>query len=199
MEFSEDIRIRAIGNLLQYYRSDLEYIRNFRCFREGRIESCDYLRKTPGGFQAFINEYRVARNVEKEKMRHLLSRVLSWVQSPHSDDVDALAESIKSMTFQKTMTSLASKILYLNNPTKIVPCDNRNRRALGLKENKYKLFASAVSQLCEEKRLSLLEWLAPVMPYLTAIESDFREEVKDLETIRVNRFIDKLLWEKGAL
>ena len=113
MEFSDKTIIRAIGNLLQYYESDLNHMRNFKLFKEGSIKLDIYLSKKPGMFQSFINEFRVARNLNKGNRRDLLAKVYSWIHSSKADDVDALAESIKNMTFQKTMISLSSKILFL--------------------------------------------------------------------------------------
>jgi len=198
MEFSDKIRIQAIGNLLQYYESDLEYFKRFKLFREGRIKPKMYLSKNPGMFQAFINEYRVARNVKASKRHDLLVKIRKWVKKKKADDVDALAESIKNMTFQKTMISLSSKILFLNNPARIVPCDRLNRMALGLeKEKEYSAFDAKIQKLREEQRSLFQEWLLPVMRYLITIESGFSGELKDVETIRLNRFIDKLLWVKG--
>jgi len=201
MEFSENIQIRAIGNLLQYYASDLEYICNFKRFKESPIEPYIdiYKKNNPGLFQAFINEFRVARNVKEGKRRDLLVKIHRWVHSPKADDVDALAESIKNMTFQKTMISLSSKILFLNNPARIVPCDRLNRRALGLeKEKNYRAFDAKIQKMREEQRSLFQEWLLPVIMYLNKIESGFSGELKDFETIRMNRFIDKLLWMKGS-
>jgi hypothetical protein len=49
-----------------------------------------------------------------------------------------------------------------------------------------------------DKHLSeIAAWLAPVEEYLTLVESGFHNEIESLGAIRVNRFVDKLLWVKG--
>ena len=197
MEFHEKTRIKAIGNLLQYYESDLVYIRNFRRFREGRIEGPSYLSTRPGTFRSFLNEYRVARNRKRGETESLLSTILDWVKSPRADDVDGLAKMIRNVTFEKTMTSLASKILFLNNPSVIVPCDSLNRAALGLKLNEYGIFRSRMEAVRDKHLSEIAAWLAPVEEYLTLVESGFHNEIESLGAIRVNRFVDKLLWVKG--
>ena len=56
MQITELDEIKALGNLLQYYHSDLTYILNFQRFKQKAISESEYLRKTDGSFQSFLNE-----------------------------------------------------------------------------------------------------------------------------------------------
>ena len=48
--------IQALGNLLEYYYSDLNYIRNFHRYKAGKINPSDYLIKAKGSFKTFIKD-----------------------------------------------------------------------------------------------------------------------------------------------
>jgi len=188
--------IKAIGNLLTYYKSDLEYIRNFQSFKKGLIESEKYLTKAPGTFKAFLNEFRIARNIDKTKTSQLLGLTNNWITSQYSDNVDAFAELLKmyNLTHGKTMTSLASKVLFLNNPWKITPLDSRAKQTLGLRNNFYSEYLPLVHEFIKQNQSEIQYYLDSVNQHLTVIETIFKNEVSDLDQIRLNRFVDKILW-----
>lgn len=200
MEINEIIRIKAIGNLLQYYHSDLVYILNFQRYKQNSISRSEYLPKSLGSFQSFLNEFRVARCVRKGMVGCLLDMTIKWVSSSKADDVDSFAAKLrdKKVTHNsKTMTSLASKILFLNNPWIIIPSDTLNNKAVGVRTNKYHDFHAAV---CKEKKINTLQFvesLNPVLEYLYTIEDEFKGELKRIDVIRHNRYIDKMLWILG--
>ena len=131
--------IEVIGNLLISYRRDLNYIKNFNAFKRREISIEEYLDKAEGSFYSFLIDFRVARNVEKEQKENLLKVVYDWVSQDNSDDVDKFALHLRNhkLTHDKTMTSLASKILFLNNPTDILPFDNLVKNTLDIKMNLY--------------------------------------------------------------
>jgi hypothetical protein len=188
--------IKAIGNLLTYYKSDLEYIRNFQLFKEGLIESEKYLTKAPGTFKAFLNEFRIARNIDKTKTSQLLELTNNWIAGQYSDNVDAFAEFLKmdNITHGKTMTSLASKVLFLNNPWKITPLDSRAKQTLGLRNNLYSEYLPLVHEFIKQNQSEIEYYLDSMNQHLTVIETIFKNEVRDLDQIRLNRFVDKILW-----
>jgi len=200
MEINELLRIKALGNLLQYYHSDLTYILNFQRYKQNAILSSKYLLKSPGSFQSFLNEFRIARNVQKHKVAELLNLTMEWVRTNQADDVDKFADKLRKNDLtqkNKTMTSLASKVLFLNNPWVILPCDTLNRRAVGVKTNKYSDFCSAIRDMLKRETLLTDDSLEPVQEYMCAIENEFQGEIDDIGTIRRNRFIDKFLWVHG--
>jgi hypothetical protein len=144
---------------------------------------------------------RVARNVHKEKVIDLLHATITWVHTAQADDVDAFADKLreKGITHdKKTMTSLASKLLFLNNPWAIVPCDTRNRRAVGVATSRYSDFRRAIRHSVEGDLSGISYVLEPVLTFICAIENNFQAEIPDLGLIRQNRFLDKLLWVLGG-
>jgi hypothetical protein len=200
VQINELLRIKALGNLLQYYHSDLTYILNFQMYKQNLILSSKYLLKSPGSFQSFLNEFRVARNVQKHKVAELLNLTTEWVRTNQADDVDEFADKLREENLtqkDKTMTSLASKILFLNNPWDILPCDSLNRRAVGVKTNRYSDFYSATRDTLERETSLSDDYLKPVQGYMRVIENEFKGEIDHISTIRRNRFIDKLLWVRG--
>ena len=203
MDIEELHRIKALGNLIQYYHSDLTYIRNFQLYKQNKQNKNlrnRYLLKSSGSFQNFLNEFKIARNVRKNYVPELLDRTMDWVNTNQADDVDAFANKLREKEItqvNKTMTSLASKILFLNNPWRIFPCDTLNRRAVGVKTNRYSDFCSAHHDLMEREPLLIDHSLEPIQGFILRIEEEFKGKIGDISTIRRNRFIDKLLWVRG--
>lgn len=152
MKIDSFLRIEALGNLLQYYRSDLMYILNFQRYKQNVIPRNKYLEKKSGSFQSFLNEFRIARNVHKQKVPELLDRTMEWVHTNQANDVDRFANTLReeNVTHSKTMVSLASKVLFLNNPTVIVPCDTLTRKAAGTETNTYAEFYNAIQQMLKQ-------------------------------------------------
>lgn len=192
-------QIKAIGNLLTGYRSDLIYIRDFHRYKSHRISKQDYLKKAEGTFKSFIDDFRVARNVEQNKTEQLLLLTLHWVNSKHANDIDAFAQRLcaKGITHGKIMTSLSSKILFLNNPWKIFPIDSIARNKLGMRNNVYADYLPLVHQFRKEKSKMIQECIQSVSTHLSVLEKEFVSEIRDIKTVRINRFIDKLLWTSG--
>jgi len=92
---------------------------------------------------------------------------------------------------------LASKLLFLNNPQTILPFDDYTKKAVGLKENIYAEYKSRLSNFRKQEIEEIKRNLAFIGGYLLVIESEFRDELQDIETVRENRYIDKLLWTIG--
>jgi hypothetical protein len=191
--------IQAIGNLLQYYHSDLTYIFEFHKCKTGEFDFNDYLKKNPGTFRSFINEFKIARNVDKTKTRELLEQTFEWINNEDPNDIDSFAEHLKlnGITHGKKVTSLASKILFLNNPWKILPIDRLGKKAANLSENNYSKYQILIKEFRENKKTEIENYLNSVDQHLNLIESDFERKIRDLKIIRENRFIDKLLWTIG--
>ena len=191
--------IMALGNFLQYYNSDLDYILNFQRFRDYPINSDDQILNLPGTFKSFINEFRVARNVDKTKTKELLELTLKWTKGNDYNNVDDFAELLNEcgITHGKVMTSLASKILFLNDPWSILPIDNLVRKAVDLKGNVYKDYSKKVKVFKSKHQIEIEESLETVKEHTKIIEKPFNGQIRDLKTIRQNRFIDKILWIKG--
>lgn len=192
-------QVQALGNLLQFYHSDLTYIRDFQRYKHGKLDTGYYLSESNGTFKSFINEYRVARNVEKSKTDLLLQLTMQWVKKKNSNYVDDFAKLLKEkgITHGKVMTSLSSKILFLNDPWTILPLDNLAKQAVGLKTNIYSQYLPRVEEFKQKNKREIESCLNSVSKHLKIIENDFNGEIENIEMIRYNRFVDKLLWTIG--
>ncbi|HEY3875699.1 MAG TPA: hypothetical protein VGM92_09495 [Candidatus Kapabacteria bacterium] len=194
------LEVKTIGEFLRFYQTDLEYIANFRRFLNGTISPEKYIEETPGSFYRFLIEFRIIRNLEKDQTKELLQLTKRWCLAKNCDDVDKFALKIKEtgLSHGKTPRSLASKIIFLNNPWNILPIDARGRQTLHQKSkcyyNDYRL---AAKQFVMKEKESLASMLKEITPFLSEIESTVTPVLPRIEVIRENRLIDKLLWVKG--
>ncbi|MDD5134009.1 MAG: hypothetical protein PHP01_01195 [Phycisphaerae bacterium] len=198
MEIKNLEAIESLGHLLAYYKSDLEYIAKFKLFKNNEITAEKYLTENKG-FQKFINEFKVARNIRKERVRDLMIFIKDSKLMEDNGAVDAFAEEIKSLKLtqeDKIMTVLASKIFFLNQPDKIIPMDKFNKKTLGLKGNKYNEFKIRINEFINKNSEILSAYLDNVSNYLVEIEKSVNIKM-DFEKYRINRFTDKYLWAKG--
>jgi hypothetical protein len=192
--------VEALGNLMCYYNSDLNYISYFHDFQNGKITKNEYLCNKESGFQSFLNEYKVARNVKKNKVEEIMLFTKEWVLREDSSVVDNFALALRKKEITqggKTMTSLASKILFLNNPEVVIPIDTLNRSALGEKLNIYADFKIKVNLFISQNQKMIEEYLNKVDPLLSEVELNFKLLEIDFKKYRLTRFVDKLLWTKG--
>lgn len=197
--------IKALGSLLNYYESDLEYIAKFQEVKKDGLNA-DYLNgKSSGSFKAFINEYRVARNISsntdnENNTEKLLEITVDWVKSDDSNNVDGLAAAICKAGItprNRTPVSLASKILMLNNPWEILPMDSLTKDSLKYSGSMYSGFKAKLDMFKHENSVKLKSELVEINEYLMKIESKFKDRLNDIEKIRFNRYVDKTLWVGG--
>ena len=193
MEIKNLDAIESLGHLLAYYKSDLEYIEKFKLFKNNEIKHEEYLTGN-SGFQKFINEFRVARNIRKERVKDLMV----FIRDSELREVDVFAEEIKNkkLTHNKVMTVLASKIFFLNQPDRIVPMDKFNKKTLGLKGNKYDDFKIKLNEFANKNSEILSAYLDTASNFLVQIEKSVNIKM-DFEKYRINRFTDKYLWVVG--
>lgn len=188
--------IQAIGNFLQYYHSDLFYIKNFQDYKNSKISSEEYVKKNTGTFYSFLTEFRVARNFTKGCADKLLKETLIWISSHNADNVDLFAEllSKSDLTRGNITTSLASKILFLNNPWKILPMDTLTRKALHQMDNKYSTYLINLEKYRNNYKSTIDKCLSHTNELAKVAEQDFVGKIINLHILRENRIIDKLLW-----
>lgn len=89
-------QIQAIGNFLTYYRNDLNYIKQFQDFKNGKISAENYIKKDSGSFYSFLIEFRVVRNFPKGTVNELLNETFLWIQNEDFDNVDLFAKNLSS-------------------------------------------------------------------------------------------------------
>lgn len=189
-------QIKAIGNFLLYYSTDLNYIKTFHAFKENLISAEDYVRKGTGTFYSFLAEFKVLRNFKKGTSDMLLRETLMWVKGRNANNVDLFTEklSISGITWGNKTTSLASKVLFLNDPWTILPMDNNTRAAFKQNDNSYTHYIRNLENYRITHSMVIAESLKYIRPLAEIVEQDFIAKIKDLNAIRENRIIDKLLW-----
>lgn len=191
-------QIEAIGHFLAYYKSDLHYINQFQNYKGGNLSSVDYVNRSKGSFYSFLIEYKIVRNLKGGQIHRLLEETTNFIKLCDNSDVDAFALKLSQTDFtgNKVVASLASKILFLNNPCLIIPMDSRARRALGQKANKYDIYNQNLTNFINRNENIVTEMLDYVQPMISVIEKDF-PLLGNKELIAKNRIIDKLLWTTG--
>ncbi|MFS4469813.1 hypothetical protein [Chryseobacterium sp. T20] len=188
----------AIGHFLAYYRSDLFYINEFKKYQTGYISDKDYISRNQGSFYTFLVEFRVVRNFAAGQVQSLLEETTRFIELNSLPNVDefALKLSQTDLTRKKIVTSMASKILFLNNPCSIIPMDSRGRRTLGQKVNIYNIYNQNVYEYITKNENNIREILDYVKPITNIIHQEF-PLLKNIDLIAKNRIIDKLLWTSG--
>lgn len=189
-------QIQAIGNFLQYYYTDMMYIKRFHDHKNLKIPSSEYIMKKSGTFYAFLIEYRVIRNLTQGCADRLLKITSDWVNSKNADNVDLFAERLSKseLTRGHVTTSLASKILFLNNPWKILPMDTLTRKAFKQYDNKYSTYILNLEKYRQSNKSVIEKCIFHTKALASIAEQEFKKEIKDLNIIHENRIIDKLLW-----
>lgn len=191
--------IEAIGNFLSTYHSDLVYFQNFSRLKRGAISIEEYSNGGTGSFHSFLVEFKVIRNITKGSTDELLRETMKWIKGKNADDVDLFAQHLRQtgITRGQTMTSMASKVLLLNNPWKIMPLDSLARRTLNQTENRYIVYADNLLTFRKRNKSTIEMIIDTTAALTTVLESGFQGEMKDLKSIRRNRVTDKLLWTFG--
>lgn len=190
-------QIQALGYFLAFYTTDLSYIDNFQKYKTSPTNP-NYSTKEIGSFYAFLVEFRVIRNISTGATKQILEQTINWVNGSNPDDVDAFAEILlkTGLTHNKTPTSMASKILFLNNPWKIIPMDSLARKTLKQKENIYHMYLKRLENYTNENQLVLEKYEEITNDLVNIIHNDYAG-LKDLNIISKNRMLDKLLWASG--
>jgi hypothetical protein len=192
-------QIQATGNFLISYHNDLNYIKKFRDFKENKISENEYIEKKYGTFYSFLIEFRVARNFSQGMVDKLLEETYSFVNGKYPNDVDLFAENLakSNLTRGKVMASMASKILFLNNPWEIIPMDTLARKTLNQKENKYKTYEKNLEIYREQNKTVIENCIIFTKPLTEIVNKEFENKIENLNKISENRIIDKLLWSIG--
>ncbi|MBF01174.1 hypothetical protein [Flavobacterium coralii] len=189
---------QAIGNFLQYYESDLYYIQQFQRYKSGENTLC-YTEKRKGSFYTFLTEFRVIRNFKEGKTQIILEKTIEWLNyNCNSNDVDSFALKLyeTGITHNKIPVSMASKILFLNDPYNIIPMDRLARLTLNQKENNYSTYQKNLQQFKFEKKQEITKCLEIIMPLIKKINNSYGE-LPYLDKIAEQRIIDKILWVTG--
>ncbi len=192
--------IKAIGSLIAEYHSDLTFISKFQKYKNEQRNYKTYLNEAHG-FQKFVNAFRIARNFEKGKAGILLELTIKYIEGTKNPDVMNFVKFLQnntSITRGKNTVSLASKILFLNSPIEIVPFDRQVMKSLGMRENDYSIFIKKKEVFIKQNNEVIQNCIKEANLLLNKIEKGFeKDKFGDMNIIRENRFIDKLLWVSG--
>jgi len=189
MELTEILKIEAFGNFIATYASDLQHIKTFKFEKdqESRLSK----------FSKFLNEYRVARNVDKNKKDKLLKETEFEFNTPESIDSFAQILKTKRITHSNSiMTSLCSKIAMLKEPQQFIPIDGLAKKAIRYKKNNYQEFNTLAQLKFKDYKPEIIEFLNTYPNLIEPIEKQY-PKLKKIKKIRVNRFYDKILWTAG--
>ena len=194
-------QIQAIGNFLQYYSTDLNYIRKFQDFKKNKLSSEYYVSKDEGTFYSFLIEYRVVRNFMQGATDRLLVETQKWISGENPNNVDLFAERLANsdLTRGNKTTSLASKVLFLNDPWTILPMDINTRGAFKQIDNSYSLYIRNLEKYRKTHSAVIAESMKYINPLAEIVEQDYMGKINDMHIIRENRMIDKLLWSAKQL
>ena len=94
------------------------------------------------------------------------------------------------------MSSMASKILFLNNPWEIIPMDSLARKTLKQNPNNYTIYQTNLEEFKNINKEIIKESIEYTRPLANIIHTEFTE-LDNLDKIFENRMIDKLLWTSG--
>jgi hypothetical protein len=197
--------VEAKGTLLAYYYSDLCYFDAFQKVKKGIISHTEYLdKKQIHSFSRFLWEFRVIRNTnaKEQKVPILLKETVQWCKGEDARDVEAFKMRIRreSLVHNKDMTSLSSKILFLNSPSIIMPYDRFVKKAVDYNLSNYNDFVKAIKQYKLEFAGDIEKLSKQVASDLNRIEKVFLGDSHryiNVSRIRQNRILDKLLWTVG--
>jgi len=197
--YMTNIEVKIVGEFLRNYESDLEYLVCFRRYMRGEIPSKDYSIRGNGSFYNFLTEFRIIRNIVQGGTHQLLDLTKAWCEGPEADEVDAFAQHLSKADISRgaILSSLASKVLFLNNPQQLLPMDALARKALNVRLNSYSAYSTELKTYSQKRQESLTEIMIFLNPIVSSIERSLMSELPEIEKIRLNRLIDKMLWVQG--
>ena len=192
------LKYRAMGFFLAYYERNLEHIYYFQQYINRNPGWQKYRDDRRNSFHRFLIEFRVVRNVKKGQSRRLLRLTENWINQNHPLDVNGFAKRIKraGLSHEKQMVSLASKILFLYKPHKLLPLDSQVKASVKQKANNYEEFARKVKACREDAGYQ--QCLRDAGRYAEKIEERFKGKIAYLPAVRANRMLDIWLWANNG-
>lgn len=189
---------RAKKELKTWYKNDLAYFLEFQRWKSEPDFDTEYQET----LKRFLKEFRVWRCLDKSlpnRCKSLLTSTSKWIKSDDPENVDGFATYLQEngLTHGKKMTSMASKILFMNCPQRVFPIDRFVRKAVGLRTTMYRDYKPLLDEFRHTHWDEIQRGLDEVLGDLLEIEKAYTSEIHDLQTIRQNRYVDKLLWAIG--
>ena len=113
------------------------------------------------------------------------------------DNLAIALEKEKITQDGKIMTSLASKLLFLNDPVNVIIIDTLNRKSVKEKTNNHESFKQKAEEFQQENIEIIQKYLNTADVLLTEVENNFQNLEIDFEQYRKTRYTDKILWTIG--
>lgn len=189
--------IKSIGLFLSIYPDDLVRIERFALYINSKIT----LEAYGNDFFEFLKAYRVARNIRKGYSNELLHLTKEWILNNGKRDATNVQDFATSIQVSQLTPrnrfplSLASKILMLNNPIRIIPFDSQNSKALGVRTSNYALFYKRLMDYKHKNERIISEALNEIDSFVSTIEK--KHSINQIERIRFNRLLDITLWSSA--
>ncbi|MBK8922653.1 MAG: hypothetical protein IPM81_14300 [Saprospirales bacterium] len=107
----------------------------------------------------------------------MLDAAWDWYKKGDSEDADGFADLIKKKLTHGRAISLASKIMFLMNPWKVLPLDSRAKESLDYRGNKYSVFIQKAEQDKKKREKEIRDTLQSISDMLGVIESGFTGKI----------------------
>jgi hypothetical protein len=190
-KISTQIELETLGNFLINYSSDLSYIRAFQNWKLSGYKETNYFDNEEFSLKNFLIEFNLLRFFKKEIHNDLFEKITKYFIQNKEINVDNLAVCLS----EKKKISMASKILFLHSPEKIIIYDKFAKLGVNYKGNSYEEFILNVGVYSKEYQESIKKLTKQIPKSLYDIE----KEILTVSSykIRQNRLIDKLFWTIG--
>jgi hypothetical protein len=199
----DNLKIKIIGNFLYNYESDLKFILEFQKWKSSNYLDENYLGEEKlFGLVSFLKEYKVLRWIKKDQQPEFINLIKMYFIEKSDFNVDELnAFVVKNYSINTNCNfiSLCSKIGMLYNPVKYFPLDRYSKNAIEYKDNNYINFNAKIKDFVQNSEIKefLDEIIIYTLPILTEFESKLVIENFNIESVRENRILDKILWNLG--
>jgi len=181
------------------YYSDLYYFSAFNYLKEEKVNRENLI----GDYEFFIQylkEYNVKRTIEADSNEAAWETFKSIAKKDLNPQwIDQLADKEFRLLhpLKKLNTSVSSKLGMLHFPQKIIPLDRFNKDAINYREREYQGFMKHIEEFKKDKASDIENLMISIKERAIKIETIFDKQLDQIELIRYNRALDKLLLQIG--
>ena len=192
------IIVKAIGNFLMNYESDLNYIKKFQEWKIDNYSSNKYIQeKEEYGLFNFLTEFKVYKGFTNEQRNLINQKIKKNLLKISTFNVD---EFSKKIVLDKNLESMASKVAMLYDPVSFLPLDRYAKYACfkSTKYCSYNDFNIKAKEMYKNELKELVKDIDNIVhPLVKPIESNFKLKDINIKLVREHRILDKVLWTKG--
>ncbi len=181
----------VIESLKYRYAEDLSFIGHFQAWLRGQVSLQHY---ADNSLRECFKTYRVAKVIRAGKREDLLDLTRDWLSSGRGTDVDGLANEFKKAECTNGLPlALASVLLFLHNPTQVLPLDSYSRMAVGSVEADYQEYIKRATLFREKHALEIQSELQQVSGFLAEIEQKMGFNWSNAEAVREQCYLHRWL------